>query len=529
MTESNKSLATQPSIQPGGILADKYRLEYEIGRGAMGTVWSAMHLTLDQRVAIKVISREHAGSSDLRRRFSTEAKAAAKLRSRYVVGVYDDGETSEGLPYIVMEYLEGECLEDRIARNGSIPLAEATRIAKHIGRALSRAHARGIVHRDLKPANVFITQSEDDDELGWIAKVLDFGIAKMEDYGEKSATKTGTVLGTPLFMSPEQVRGASAVDHRADLYSLGMVVYNMVTGTYAFDGVSFGDLLVSICTDPLPSMREAAPWVPESLDKWFKKACARDPSQRFAHAEEMIEALGEATGTAVSGRHSMVDSRLLDDALSSFAKTQAGVGIGPRKPGEENAASSYVTAKSANGLSSASPATVTVHQVPPKSKLPWVLGAAGAAVALVLLLAFSGGRTKKDAAAEGQATAVAQQPAAAKSEPVAEPSAPRDAASSLDATSAVAPAQSAPTPNAVDEKPAASADGKSSPPSSAATTGGNAKTTVGKSTSKPATATGRPSKSTLVKPPTHTSSATGPEKPPTKAPSKAPSEPDLGF
>src|SRR6188474_925829 len=113
MTESNQSFATQSSVQPGGILADKYRLEYEIGRGAMGTVWSAMHLTLDQRVAIKVISREHANSPDLRRRFSTEAKAAAKLRSRYVVGVYDDGETPEGLPYIVMEYLEGECLEDR--------------------------------------------------------------------------------------------------------------------------------------------------------------------------------------------------------------------------------------------------------------------------------------------------------------------------------------------------------------------------------------------------------------------------------
>ncbi len=524
MTESNKSLATQSSIQPGGILADKYRLEYEIGRGAMGTVWSAMHLTLDQRVAIKVISREHAGSSDLRRRFGTEAKAAAKLRSRYVVGVYDDGETPDGLPYIVMEYLEGECLEDRIARNGSIPLAEATRIAKHIGRALSRAHARGIVHRDLKPANVFITQSEDDDELGWIAKVLDFGIAKMEDIGEKSATKTGTVLGTPLFMSPEQVRGASAVDHRADLYSLGMVVYNMVTGTYAFDGASFGDLLVSICTDPLPSMREAAPWVPESLDKWFKKACARDPSQRFAHAEEMIEALGEATGTAVSGRHSMVDSRALDDALSSFAKTHAGVGIGPRKPGEEGAAS-YVTAKSANGLSSASPATVTVHQVPPKSKLPWVLGAAGVAVALVLLLAFTGGAPKKDTATEGQSTAVAQQPAAAKSEPVAEP--PLEAAPGKNATAAAAPDQGAATPDAAAEKPTASPDEKSSPSTSAATSSGNAKTTLAKPTTKPVV--GKPSKSALVKTPPHTTSATAPEKPPAKAPSKAPSEPDLGF
>ncbi len=364
MNDTAETTAT--SVQPGNVLAGKYRLEHEIGRGAMGTVWVALHLSLDQKVAIKVISGEHAASDDLRRRFSTEAKAAAKLRSRYVVGVYDDGETPEGLPYIVMEYLEGECLEDRIARNGTIPLPEAARIAKHIGRALTRAHSRAIVHRDLKPGNVFITKNEDDDE-GWLAKVLDFGIAKMDDFGEKSTTKTGTVLGTPLFMSPEQVRGASSVDHRADLYSLGMVVYNMLTGGYAFDGESFGDLLVSICTERLPRLCDAAPWLPEALDPWFQKACARNPAERFRSADEMVEALHQAANLPTSGNGlTMVEDSSVFSSPARIAKTQPGL----MSPGAEDAASRKAA------LSSSSPATVTIYDLPKRRSLWWVLAAA---------------------------------------------------------------------------------------------------------------------------------------------------------
>jgi serine/threonine-protein kinase len=230
-------------------LGGKYRLEKEIGRGSMGTVWSAVHLTLGQRVAIKLIAAEHAQAVEARQRFSTEAKAAARLRSRYVVQVYDDGETPAGTPYIVLEYLDGETLEQRLERERDVPLNDAVRITRHVARALSRAHAAGIVHRDLKPANVFLTRSEDD-EVGWLAKVLDFGIAKLEEHGIASTTKTGALLGTPLFMSPEQVRGANSVDARSDLYSLGMVFYNMLTGAYAFNGESFADVLVAICTGP---------------------------------------------------------------------------------------------------------------------------------------------------------------------------------------------------------------------------------------------------------------------------------------
>jgi eukaryotic-like serine/threonine-protein kinase len=285
-----------PGHRAGDVIAAKYRLERELGRGAMGTVWAATHTTLGQRVAIKLIAGEQAQSIDARQRFSVEAKAAARLRSRYVVAVYDDGETPDGTPYIVMEYLDGETLEQRLERQRDVSLGEAVRIATHVGRALARAHAQNIIHRDLKSGNIFLAKT-DDDEIGWVAKVLDFGVAKLSDAHGPSTTKTGTIVGTPLFMSPEQIRGASHVDHRADLYSLGMVFYNMVTGSHAFDGPSYSDVLVSICTQTLPDIRMAAPWLPAPVRAWFDKACARERENRFQSADEMIEALLQAAGS----------------------------------------------------------------------------------------------------------------------------------------------------------------------------------------------------------------------------------------
>jgi serine/threonine protein kinase len=307
-------------IRPGLVIAGKYRLEQEIGRGSMGTVYRAVHVTLGQRVAIKLISAEHSQSVEARRRFSVEAKAAAKLRSRHVVTVYDDGETAEGNPYIVLELLEGETLEQRLERDHDMPLAEAVRIITHVGRALARAHAQGIVHRDLKPANIFLVKA-DDDEQGFIAKVLDFGIAKLESAsGEKGTTQAGTVLGTPLFMSPEQVRGASAVDHRADLYSLGMCLFHMLTGEFAYYSTNYSEILVGICTQPLPLLRAKAPWVPESIEQWFQRACAKEPLERFQSADEMTEALQAALGSPALSKHKSVpEGRIAPETLMGFA------------------------------------------------------------------------------------------------------------------------------------------------------------------------------------------------------------------
>jgi serine/threonine protein kinase len=294
-------------FRAGEVIADKYRLERELGRGAMGTVWAAVHVTLGQRVAIKLISAEQAGSNDARIRFGLEAKAAARLKSRHVVQVYDSGHAADGTPYIVMEYLEGQTLEERLAEQRDVGLEEAVRITTHVGRALARAHAQGIVHRDLKSGNIFIAKSEDD-EQGWVAKVLDFGVAKLTDPHAPSTTKTGAIVGTPLFMSPEQIRGASHVDHRADLYSLGIVFYNMVTGSHAFDGPSYSDVLVAICTQELPPIRKAAPWLSRELAAWFEKACARERDHRFQSADELVDALLVAAGpVAPPGRASIAD------------------------------------------------------------------------------------------------------------------------------------------------------------------------------------------------------------------------------
>ncbi|HEY1535552.1 MAG TPA: serine/threonine-protein kinase, partial [Polyangiaceae bacterium] len=216
------------------------------------------------------------------------------------------------------EYLDGETLEQRMDREHDLPLNDAVRITRHVARALSRAHAVGIVHRDLKPGNVFLTRSEDD-ELGWVAKVLDFGIAKVEEHGIASTTKTGTLLGTPLFMSPEQVRGASSVDSRSDLYSLGMVFYNMMTGTFAFNGESFADVLVAICTGPLPDLRAVAPWIPNSVADWHQRACARDANQRYQSADEMVEALELALGVSTGAINRQSSAEVKIDTLRGHA------------------------------------------------------------------------------------------------------------------------------------------------------------------------------------------------------------------
>ncbi|HEV3191984.1 MAG TPA: protein kinase [Polyangiaceae bacterium] len=278
----------------GVVVAGKFRLDAIIGRGGMGSVWSATHLGLGNQIAIKLVSREFVRSPEALRRFDAEAKAAARLQSRHVVQVYDNGTLEDGTPYIAMELLSGENLQQRIERTGPLPLAETVSILTQCCKALGRAHSLGIVHRDIKPDNIFLTQSPDDE--AYVVKILDFGVAKLAlGDGDQSTTKTGTVLGTPLYMSPEQARGLRGIDHRTDLYSLGLVAYTMLTGHMAFYSESFGDILLKICTEPLPSIRASAN-VPERVDAWFQHVCAREPAARCASAQEFIDTLRAAAG-----------------------------------------------------------------------------------------------------------------------------------------------------------------------------------------------------------------------------------------
>jgi serine/threonine-protein kinase len=296
---------------PGAIVAGRYRLEEVVGYGGMGSVWRATHTGLGEPVAVKLVSANFVRSSEALRRFDTEAKAAAKLRSRHVPQVFDNGVLEDGTPFLVMELLHGESLAARINRAGAIPLPETISILEQCCRALSRAHSLDIVHRDIKPENVYLAQSVDDE--GYIVKVLDFGIAKVNSslaQDGRSSTRTGTLLGTPLYMSPEQARGLRSIDARSDLYSLGLVAYTMLTARLPFGGETLGELLLQICTEPLPTLRAVIPTMPQPIDDWFQKACARLPDDRFASATLFIEALRVAAGISSPGPSDSFAARL---------------------------------------------------------------------------------------------------------------------------------------------------------------------------------------------------------------------------
>jgi eukaryotic-like serine/threonine-protein kinase len=281
-----------------GLVAGKYQVLGLIGRGGMGSVWEGRHQSLGTRVAIKFIDPEYAESEEACARFVTEARAAATIQSKHAIQIFDHGVTEDGRAYMVMELLVGEPLDKRIDRVGTLPLRETARIIGHVCRALQRAHDAGIIHRDLKPENIFLVRSPDDDDE--IAKVLDFGIAKIKgppgEQGLSSSTKTGAVLGTPYYMSPEQARGLRNIDHRSDLWALGVIAHKCLTGILPFEGESVGDLLVKICTSPLPTPSATVPGLPPSFDRWFCRALEREPSRRFGSAMELAEALAFAAG-----------------------------------------------------------------------------------------------------------------------------------------------------------------------------------------------------------------------------------------
>ena len=279
------------------VVAGKFRLNRLLGSGGMGSVWYATHLALDIPCAVKFIEGDFAQVPEMQMRFQREAKAAAALRSPHVVQILDH-DIFEGMPYIAMELLDGEELSKRITRLGKVPLAEVNGIISQVCRALTKAHGQGIIHRDLKPDNIFLVRDDDRE----IAKVLDFGIAKSKnpnlDIG--SNTKTGAMLGTPYYMSPEQAQGNKAIDARSDLWALGVIAYECVTGERPFESDALGDLLMQIMVKPLPKPSDKDPTIPAAFDAWFMKACARDPAERFASAKELSDALAGSLGTGVS-------------------------------------------------------------------------------------------------------------------------------------------------------------------------------------------------------------------------------------
>jgi eukaryotic-like serine/threonine-protein kinase len=267
------------------------RLSHLIGQGGMGSVWAADHLALGTQVAVKFMSPSLAEQPGFAERFRREAMTSAQIKSPHVVQVFDHGVTRGGAPYIVMELLGGEDIKRRVKRLGPLPPAFVARIIAQAAKALGRAHRLGIVHRDVKPDNLFILDVEGEP----FVKVIDFGIAKHA--GEDlSMTATGSLMGTPFYMSPEQLLGAKHVDFRADLWALGVVAYFMLIGRVPFPGETLGSVAVAVNAAVFTPPSVVRAGLPPSVDAWMQKALARDPAARFGSAKELAEALELAVG-----------------------------------------------------------------------------------------------------------------------------------------------------------------------------------------------------------------------------------------
>jgi serine/threonine-protein kinase len=280
------------AIGPGDVLAGKYRVERVVGKGGMGMVVAAMHLQLDKRVALKFLLPEVAQNPELVARFGREARAAGKIESEHVAKVLDVGTLDGGAPFMVMEYLEGSDLAKVVKTRGALPGQEAIDYVLQACEALAEAHVAGIVHRDLKPANLFLTKRADGSAC---IKVLDFGISKiaLAGDGEQGMTQTSAMMGSPNYMAPEQLKSARNVDPRTDIWALGMVLYELLTGEVAFKAETVPELYVHILQSPPTPLRARRPDAPPQMEAIVLRCLEKEPARRFANVAELAAALGE--------------------------------------------------------------------------------------------------------------------------------------------------------------------------------------------------------------------------------------------
>jgi serine/threonine protein kinase len=318
-----------PPMPIGEVIAGKYRITSLIGEGGMGAVFAARHELLDVQVAVKLLSPAHVRHRALVERFLREAQAAARLKSEHVARVMDVGTLDSGEPYIVMDLLEGEDLEQRLERVGRMPVPEAVDALLQALEAMGHAHAAGIVHRDLKPANLFVTVMPDGRE---IIKVLDFGIAKLTDTaqsGKGVGTRSGTVtdehaaLGSPSYMAPEQVRVSPDIDPRADLWALGAILYELVTGQVAFGGQSVGEIFGAVLHERPRPLHSFCPEAPAALEGVITRCLERDRAARFADVAELARALVPFGSGAWTGHVTRIEQTLARAGMAGGADTQS--------------------------------------------------------------------------------------------------------------------------------------------------------------------------------------------------------------
>ena len=280
-----------PPVEVDQVIAGKYKVERVLGSGGMGIVVAAHHIPLGRRVALKFLAREAVSDKDALNRFLREGQALARITGANVARVMDVGTLEHGEPYLVMEFLDGADLGAVLKQRETLPIEEAVGYVLQACEAVAEAHANGIVHRDLKPTNLFLTRAADGQAL---IKVLDFGISKsiLPEGKDATVTNTGTLVGTPLYMSPEQIRDPRRVDGRTDIWSLGVILYELLCGATPFDGETSSGALAAIIADAHVPMRVLRKEVPPGLDEIISRCLKKDASARFATIAALAQALG---------------------------------------------------------------------------------------------------------------------------------------------------------------------------------------------------------------------------------------------
>ena len=297
----------------GTTLSGRYLVTRKVGQGGMGAVYEATHTLIGKRVAVKVLLEKYARREALVQRLEQEAKLASSVGNEHIIDITDFGQTEDGRTFVVMEYLEGESLAECLARESRLPEQRILRIAAQVAAALAAAHDKGVVHRDIKPENLFLLRRKEQD----FVKVLDFGISKSlrassEEEEQPRLTQTGMVLGTPLYMSPEQSRGDEDLDHRVDIYALGVIMYEAAVGRVPFAGTNYLSVISQVLNEEPPPPRELRPELTEEFEAIVQRAMAKDRNERYAQARDLSADL----------------SSLVDDPTRSTERAKI---TGPRK------------------------------------------------------------------------------------------------------------------------------------------------------------------------------------------------------
>jgi eukaryotic-like serine/threonine-protein kinase len=342
----------EPALKSGAMVTHNIRLARKLGDGGMGTVWLADHLGLGSQVVIKFMSPALARDERWTERFRREAELAARVRHPHVVQIFDHGVTSDGVPFIVMELLEGHDLGQEIWDRGCLLPGEVSTIVVQVAKALQRVHELGFVHRDVKPENIFLC------DLGSgeiFIKLLDFGIAKTRHDETSSLTSTGVTMGTPYYMSPEVIVSAKNVDQKTDLWALAVVAFEALTGQRPFLGETIAAVALQLHADERPRATKIVPSLPAEIDEWFARALSRNPEDRFPEARAMARAFAAILPP--------IRNSFTPDAIAPFSTT-----------GRRDETAPVATTQA---IEPAAP--------PPRAKWPWIAGAAVVAVVVAAL------------------------------------------------------------------------------------------------------------------------------------------------